>query len=43
MDEIDFDFTDSQHFLIVRTRVGENMSTLEKEFLKFKESLLQSG
>ncbi len=43
IDQVDFDFTDSQHFLIVRTRVGENMSTLEKEFLKFKETLLQSG
>lgn len=42
MEQIDFDFTDSQHFLIIRTVVGENMSTLEKEFFKFKESLLQS-
>jgi len=42
MEQIDFDFTDSQHFLIMRTVVGENMGTLEKEFLKFKESLLQS-
>ena len=43
IDQIDFDFTDSQHFLIIRTNVGENMSTLEKEFMKFKETLLQSG
>jgi len=40
--EIDFDFTQSQHFLIVRTNIGKNRSGLEKEFLKFKESLLQS-
>lgn len=43
MDKIDFDFTDNQHFLIIRTLVGENMSTLEKEFLKFKENILQTG
>lgn len=42
MDEIDFDFTNSQHFLVARTTVGENRSTLEKELLKFKETLLQS-
>ena len=42
MEEIDFDFTSSQHFLVARTTVGENRSTLEKELLKFKESLLQS-
>lgn len=42
IDEIDFDFTESQHFLIVRTKVGENKSGLEKEWLKFKETLLQS-
>lgn len=42
MEEIDFDFTNSQHFLIVRTKVGENRGLLEREILKFKESLLQS-
>lgn len=42
MEQIDFDFTDSQHYLIIRTVIGENMSALEKEFLRFKESLLQS-
>lgn len=41
-EEIDFDFTQSQHFLIVRTNIGKNLSTLEREFLRFKESLLQS-
>lgn len=41
MEEIDFDFTDSQHFLIARTTVGENRSGFEKEILKFKETLLQ--
>ncbi|MCG6186633.1 DUF4097 family beta strand repeat-containing protein [Maribellus maritimus] len=42
MDEIKFDITDNQHFLIFRTSVGENRSALEKEFLKFKETLLQT-
>ena len=42
MEEIDFNFTDSQHFLIVRTTVGESRSGFEKEILKFKETLLQS-
>ncbi|RIH64682.1 hypothetical protein D1164_13660 [Mariniphaga sediminis] len=43
MDKIDFEFTNSQHFLIIRTEVGENSSTMEKEFLRFKETLLQAG
>ncbi|HKI89233.1 MAG TPA: hypothetical protein VKA38_09415 [Draconibacterium sp.] len=42
MEEIDFDFTSSQHFLVARTTVGENRSALEKELLKFKETVLQS-
>ncbi len=42
MDDIKFDFTDSQHFLIARTQVGENLSSIEKEIQKFKETLLQS-
>ena len=42
MEEIDFDFTSSEHFLIVRTKVGENRGLLERELLKFKESILQS-
>ncbi|MBT3386279.1 MAG: hypothetical protein HN778_06260 [Prolixibacteraceae bacterium] len=42
IEEIDFDFTSSQHFLIVRTEVGQNRSGLEKEILKFKETLLQT-
>ena len=42
MEQIDFDFTDSQHYLIARTTIGKNMSVLEKEFLKFKETVLQS-
>ncbi len=43
IDQIDFDITNSQNFIIVRTVVGGNMSSLEKEFQKFKESVLQTG
>jgi len=42
MEQIEFDFTDSQHYLIVRTNINERMSALEREFLRFKESILQS-
>lgn len=39
---IDFDITDSQHYLIVRTNVEKNKSELGKEFTRFKESVLKS-
>ncbi len=42
INDIDFDITDSQHFLIVRTKIGDNQSQLEKEFQKLKETLWQS-
>jgi hypothetical protein len=42
MEGIDFDFTDNPHFIVARTIVNKTSSTLEKEFLKFKESLLQT-
>lgn len=42
IEDIDFDFTQSQHFLIARTSVGKNLSGFEKEILKFKETILQS-
>jgi hypothetical protein len=40
--EVDFDFIDSQHFIIARTKVGENRSSLQKEVTNFKETVLQS-
>ena len=43
IDEIDFDFTQSQHFLIVQTLVGQNKSGIGKEISKFKETVFQSG
>jgi hypothetical protein len=42
LDEVDFDFINSQHFVIVRTKVGENRSGIEKEIVNFKESVFQS-
>ena len=36
MEGIDFDFTNSPHFLIARTIVNKTSSALEKELLKFK-------
>ena len=42
LDNIDFDFTSSSHYLIVRTIADKNRSQLESEFLKFKETLLQT-
>ncbi len=42
LDGIDFDFTNSPHYLIARTLVGENQNQLENELIKFKETLLQT-
>ncbi|HSH20079.1 MAG TPA: hypothetical protein VLA03_06485 [Draconibacterium sp.] len=42
MEEVDFDFIKSQHFIIARTKVGENRSGIEKEIANFKESVFQS-
>lgn len=42
LENIDFDFTSSTHYLIIRTIVDKNRSQLESEFLKFKETLLQT-
>lgn len=42
VDDIDFEFTSSQHFLIARTKVGEKLSPIEKELTRFRETLLQT-
>ncbi|WP_297088567.1 DUF4097 family beta strand repeat-containing protein [uncultured Draconibacterium sp.] len=42
IDGIDFDITNSEHYLIVRTAVEKNRSTLGREIKKFKETLLSS-
>ncbi len=39
---IDFDITNSEHYLIVRTDVEKNKSSLTKELIRFKETLLKS-
>lgn len=39
---IDFDITDSDHYLIFRTELEKNKSGLAKELKKFKETLLNS-
>jgi hypothetical protein len=43
LEDVDFDFINSQHFIIVRTKVGESRSGFEKEIANFKESVFQSG
>ncbi|MEN8115927.1 MAG: hypothetical protein ABFS16_03050 [Bacteroidota bacterium] len=40
---IDFDITDSEHYLIVRTDVGKNKSSLGREITRFKETMLNTG
>jgi hypothetical protein len=42
IEDVEIDFTGSQHFIIARTKVGENRSGLEKEILNLKESVFQS-
>ncbi|WP_372651097.1 DUF4097 family beta strand repeat-containing protein [Draconibacterium sp.] len=42
IEEIDFDITNSEHYLIVRTIVEKNLGTLGREIKKFKETLLSS-
>jgi len=39
---IEFDITNSEHYLIFRTEVEKNKSGLAKEFQRFKETLLSS-
>lgn len=43
LNDIDFDFTFSDYFLIARTRIGTGRSPLENEIMKLKETVFQSG
>jgi len=43
LESIDFDFTNSPYYLIARTLLGESRTPLENEFIRFKESLLQTS
>lgn len=42
IEDVNIDFTGSQHFIIARTKVGESRSGFEKEIQNFKESVFQS-
>ncbi|WP_423128947.1 hypothetical protein [Gaoshiqia sp. Z1-71] len=43
LDNIDFDFANTAHYLVIRTLPDKNRTQLESEFLRFKESLLQNN
>lgn len=43
LDNLDFDITNSQHYLIVKTQVDKNRSQIESELVKFKETILQTN
>ncbi len=43
LDNLDFDISNSQHYLIVKTQVDKYRSQIESEFLKFKETILQTN
>lgn len=43
MEQITFEFTEGKQFLYIRTKTEDNLTTLEKEFMRFKESLLIPG
>lgn len=43
LDNLDFDIINSQYYLIVKTQVDKNRSQIESEFLKFKETMLQTN
>ncbi len=42
LEEINFDFTNTSNFLIIRTRFTESASPLERELMRVRETLLQS-
>ena len=43
LDNLDFDISNSQHFLVVKTQVDKNKTQLETELQKFKETMLQTN
>lgn len=40
---LDFDISNSQHYLVVKTQVDKNRNQVESELLKFKETILQTN
>jgi hypothetical protein len=43
LDNLDFDISNSQYYLIVKTLVDKNRSQIESELVKFKETMLQTN
>ena len=43
LDNLDFDISNSQHYLVVKTQIDQNRNQIESEFLKFKETILQTN
>jgi hypothetical protein len=43
LDNLDFDISNSQHYLIVKTQVDKYRNQFETELLKFKETILQTN
>lgn len=43
LDNLDFDISNSQYYLIIKTQVDKDRSQIESEFLKFKETILQTN
>lgn len=43
LDNLDFDISNSKHYLVIKSRLDNSKSTLENELIKFKETMLQTG
>lgn len=43
LDNLDFEISNSQHYLVVKTQVDKYRSPIETELLKFKETILQTN
>ena len=43
LDNLHFDISNSQHYLIVKTQIDKSRSQIENEFMKFKETILQTS
>jgi hypothetical protein len=43
LNKLDFDISNSQHYLIVKTQVDQNRTQVENELVKFKETILQNS
>lgn len=43
LENLDFDISNSQHYLVVKTQVDKNRSQIESELQKFKETMLSDN